>query len=79
MNTRSLMTRQEFNDLLHKAALSKREFSESIGIQYNSVNQWGSNGRGIPIWVESWLKNYIRLQAFEELRKIIEQIDALEK
>ncbi len=78
MNTREIMTRDEFNNLLDEAALSKKEFCQEIGLQYNAVNQWGSNGRGVPVWVESWLKNYIRLQAFEKLRQILKHIDKLE-
>jgi len=79
MNTRGVMTRDEFNNLLVVAGLSKKEFCEEVGVQYNAVNQWGSNGRGIPIWVESWLKNYTRLQAFEKLRELLLHIDYLEK
>jgi hypothetical protein len=78
MNISSIMTREEFNNLLDEAALSKKEFCQEIGLQYNAVNQWGSNNRGVPIWVESWLKNYIRLQAFEKLRQILVHIDKLD-
>ena len=72
------MTRDNFNDLLNQAEISKKEFCQKVGLQYNAVNQWGSNGRGVPVWVESWLKNYIRLQAFEKLRQIIKYIDKLD-
>jgi len=73
------MTREEFNKLLVVAGLTKKEFSEEVSIKYNSVNQWGSSKRGIPVWVESWLKNYTRLQAFEKLRELLLHIDYLEK
>ncbi len=79
MNTSDKMTRDEFNNLLNEASISKKEFCQEIGLQYNAVNQWGSNGRGVPIWVGSWLKNYIRLQAFEKLRQLLVHIDKLDK
>ena len=78
MNISGHMTRQEFNDLLDQAELSKKEFCSKVGLQYNAVNQWGSNGRGVPIWVDSWLKNYIRLKSFEQIRRILNQIKLLE-
>ena len=73
------MTRDEFKQLLEKAALSKKEFCQEVGLQYNAVNQWGSNGRNVPVWVESWLNNYIRLQAYDKLRRILKHIDQLER
>ncbi|EAL7635168.1 XRE family transcriptional regulator, partial [Campylobacter lari] len=53
------MDRNEFNSLLKQANLTKKEFSQIIGMQYSSVNNWGSS-QDFPRWVKSWLQNYIK-------------------
>ena len=54
------MDREEFNDLLKQAGLNKRELSDLLETTYQGVNNWGTNGRGYPYWVKSWLENYIK-------------------
>lgn len=65
------MNRETFNKLLKKANLSKREFAEIIGMQYSSVNNWGSS-QDFPRWVESWLQNYIKSTKFDKAKKIFD-------
>ena len=65
------MTREEFNTLLLKANLSKKEFCQIIELNYNTVNTWGSSKVNIPKWVKSWLENYIEKKKHERLKQIL--------
>jgi len=66
------MKLSDFKELLKKAGLTKKAFSEIIGIQYNTVNAWGSNN-AIPLWVNSWLTLYIENKDCKELKEIIKE------
>ena len=68
------MERDEFNELLKKANLTKKEFASILGISYTSVNNWGSP-QNIPYWVASWLENYIARKRFETIKTIIKESD----
>lgn len=65
------MNNDIFKELLKKANLTKKSFSELLGTSTQSVNNWGSNGRDIPYWVESWLSLYIENKECKELKQII--------
>jgi len=67
------MDSENFKGLLKKAGLTKRTFSEILGTSYNAVNGWGTNGRGYPYWVESWLNLYIENKECKELKEIIRE------
>ena len=68
------MEKDEFKDLLKKAGLSQKEFSELAGVGYATVRGWGSTqttkdyverGKSIkafPPWVASWIENYMRAE-----------------
>jgi len=82
------MDRKEFNLLLKNANLSKKEFCEIIGLNYNTVNTWGSSKINIPKWVKSWLENYIKVQkntkeedklTSEEILETLSKIEVLMK
>lgn len=60
------MEKEEFNKLLEKAKLSKKEFAEIIGMRYSSVNNWGSS-QDFPRWVRSWLENYIKAKNMDNI------------
>jgi len=61
------MNREEFNNLLKKANLSKKKFCKIIDLNYNTINTWGSSKINIPKWVKSWLENYIKVQDSQEM------------
>lgn len=61
------ITIYEFKQLLKEANLTKREFAELLQISYQGVNNWGTNGREYPYWVKSWLENYIKAKAFDNV------------
>ena len=65
------MDREEFNALLEKANLSKKEFCEIIDLNYSTVNTWGSSSINIPKWVKSWLDNYIKAK---DMDKVVEAV-----
>lgn len=65
------MDSQQFKELLKKADLTKKTFSEMLGVSYNAVNGWGTNNRDYPYWVESWLTLYIENKECKELKEII--------
>ena len=65
------MDREEFNALLEKANLSKKEFCQIIDLNYSTVNTWGSSSINIPKWVKSWLDNYIKAK---DMDKVVEAV-----
>jgi DNA-binding XRE family transcriptional regulator len=67
------MTRDEFNELLKTANLSKKDFAEYLGTSYNTVNAWGSSGRDVPYWVKSWIELYICCRNGEKLQTLIKE------
>ena len=60
-----------FKEMLKQASLSKKAFSEILGTSQQTVNNWGSNGRDIPYWVESWLTLYIENKECKELKTVL--------
>ncbi len=60
-----------FNDLLTKARLSKKEFAAIVGTSQGSMNNWGTSGRDIPYWVETWLTLYIENKECKELKRLL--------
>ena len=64
------MDRDEFNELLKKAELTKKEFAEIIDMRYSSVNNWGSSQQ-FPRWVKSWLENYIKAKDIDKVAQTI--------
>lgn len=68
------ITRDEFNQLLEKANLTKKEFSDILGLNYLSVNNWGSSTIKVPFWVKSWLENYIKANDFNKVVEVIKVV-----
>lgn len=68
------ITRDEFNQLLEKANLTKKEFSDILGVNYGSVNNWGNRNQAVPYWVKSWLENYIKANDFNKVVEVIKVV-----
>ncbi|MCT7910337.1 XRE family transcriptional regulator [Arcobacter lacus] len=68
-----MLKREEFNKLLEKACLSKSEFCDIIGLEYKSVNNWGTSKIVVPKWVESWLDNYIEKKKLEKIKHFLKE------
>jgi len=69
------MNREEFNNLLKKANLTKKEFCNLIDLNYSTVNTWGSSKINIPKWVKSWLENYIKSKSYEDIKDKVLEIE----
>lgn len=70
------MDREEFNTLLEKANLSKKEFAQIIEMRYSSVNNWGSSQQ-IPRWVKSWLENYVKAKSYTDVKDKVFEIEGI--
>jgi DNA-binding transcriptional regulator YdaS (Cro superfamily) len=70
------MERQEFNDLLSIAGMTKKEFAELVGMEYGTINSWGSSGKIIPAWVCPFLECQSKSKVFEI---IADKVDAVRK
>lgn len=67
------MEKTLFHDLLKNAELSKKEFAVLVGTSPGAVSNWGTSGRDIPYWVESWLKLYIENKECKELKQLLKE------
>lgn len=68
------MDRQEFNNALKLTGLSKKEFAEMVGMEYGTINSWGSSGKIIPSWVSSWIDNYSKSKAFDVIADKVDEV-----
>lgn len=68
------MDRQQFNEMLDSAELTKEEFANKVGLQYRSVNNWGTGAQNVPHWVESWLELYLENNQCKKIKTMIKQI-----
>ena len=64
------MNKEEFNDLLKKAGLNKKDFANVSNVPYNTIKMWGID-RNIPAWVKPFLENYIKAKRFETAKKAL--------
>lgn len=64
------MDKEKFELLLKEASLSKKEFAKLVDMNYKSVVNWNTS-ENVPLWVESWLENYIKAKKFDDLVEII--------
>jgi hypothetical protein len=60
------MDKKEFNNLLEKANLSKKEFSKITGIPYNTIVGWGTSNKPVPSWVKPFIDNYLIAKNIDE-------------
>ncbi len=65
------MNKDEFNDLLKQAELTRAEFAKILNTSHQTINNWGSNGRNFPYWVKSWLENYIGYKKYKIIQKTL--------
>lgn len=64
---KGILTKEKFDNLLKDLKLTKKEFSNIIGISYITINNWNI----IPSWVNSWFENYIKAK---DMNKVISTI-----
>ena len=65
------MTKEEFTRRVDVSGLTKKEFAEKADIAYTTVSNWNNDSKPVPSWVESWLDNYAKAQAFEAVASAV--------
>lgn len=69
------MDKNEFQELLSKTGLNKRELAELVGIPYATVNGWGSKVP-YPPYARFLLEAVLKIQTLE---KVVEAVDPILK
>lgn len=67
------MNKVEFQELLLKTGLNKRELSEFVGIPYATVNGWGSKVP-YPPYTRFLLEAVFKIQTLEKVVKAVEPL-----
>lgn len=68
------MQLSEFKELLKKASMNKKDFSNIANISYGTVNSWGVEGRAeVPEWVRPFLINYLEVQKLHKIKAILKE------
>ena len=67
------MDKNEFQELLLKTGLNKRELAELVGIPYPTVNGWGSKVP-YPPYARFLLEAVLKIQTLEKVVKAVEPI-----
>lgn len=62
---------KDFENILLKAKLSKKQFSNLSDTPYPTIMTW-YNTNNVPKWVSSWIENYIEAQSLKEIIRIIQ-------
>ncbi len=58
------MTNNDFESILKKCNLSKKEFATLCDLPYPTLMNWVKADK-TPNWVKSWLENYIKISDFK--------------
>ena len=68
------MTRERMVALIHNAGFkTQKELAEYFGISPVTIQGWGYKN-AIPYWLESWLINKIKADAFEEMTRLNKEL-----
>lgn len=67
------MLKKEFDEKIKSLGFTRQDFCNMTGLAYSSVSNWNDNNKPIPIWVDTWLINYEKSLALDELLNIIEK------
>ncbi|QCD52526.1 hypothetical protein [Campylobacter sp. RM16192] len=67
------MTKHEFTSKLKAMNLSVADFAATVGLNPASVRSFNDEKRPVPDWIESWLANYEKAKAFDELLDLLEK------
>ncbi|NLC28707.1 MAG: bacteriophage CI repressor [Campylobacteraceae bacterium] len=68
------MTRERMITLIHNAGFNtQKELAEYFGISPVTIQGWGYKN-AIPYWLESWLINKIKADAFEEMTRLNKEL-----
>ena len=67
------MDKNEFQELLSKAGLNKRELADLVGIPYATVNGWGSKVP-YPPYTRFLLEAILKIQTLDKVVKAVEPL-----
>lgn len=70
---RLFVDKNEFQELLSKTGLNKRELAELVGIPYSTVNGWGSKVP-YPPYVRFLLEAILKIQTLDKVVKAVEPL-----
>lgn len=56
----------DFENKLQSLKLSKKEFTQLVGMPYQTLMNW-KNKNETPYWVESWLEYYEKSKTLSEV------------
>lgn len=65
------MKKEEFDTILKENNLTRKDFANLSGIQYTTVGKWNNENRPIPVWVKSWIENYIEKKRFDDIKQTL--------
>ena len=71
------MTYEEFEELLKKLNINKKEFAGLVEMSYQTIMNW-NNTNNVPKWVKSWLENYIKAKMSDEVIKAVKPFVSLD-
>ena len=60
------MDYKEFENLLKKINVNKKEFANLVEMSYQTIMNW-KNTDNVPKWVKSWLENYIKAKDIDKM------------
>jgi DNA-binding transcriptional regulator YiaG len=64
------MNNLEFENIIENIDMSKKDFAEQTKLPYQTIMNWKRND-SLPVWVESWLENYIEKQNFQKIKQTL--------
>ena len=62
---------ETFKQTLKRCNLTIKEFAQMCGLNPNSISGNWKRDNKVPQWVESWLQNYIKAKAIDNLKDMI--------
>lgn len=70
------MNYKDFEELLKKVGINKKEFAALTELSYQTVMNW-NNTDNVPKWVKSWLENYIKAKSYTDVKEKIFEIEGI--
>ena len=64
-----IVTSTEFEKELENIGINKKEFSSLTKLPYQTIMNW--RNKNTPVWVKSWLENYIEKRRFETVKQTL--------
>ena len=65
------MDYQLFKSTLKQQGLTIKEFAAMCGLNPKTISITWKTKDEVPMWVESWLKNYIKAQTLDNVKDVI--------